>query len=44
MVGNREDVQKAALNKGSAVYITGGFETSQEIKQYADEHYLPIIS
>lgn len=44
IVGNREDVQKAALNKGSAVLITGGFETSQEIKQYADEHDLPIIS
>lgn len=44
IVGNREDVQKAALNKGSAVLITGGFETSQVIKQYADEHDLPIIS
>lgn len=44
IVGNREDVQKAALKKGSAVLITGGFDASNEIKQYADEHELPIIS
>ncbi len=44
IVGNRIDVQKAALKKGSAVLITGGFETSDEIVKYADEHDLPIIS
>ncbi|UEX90974.1 DRTGG domain-containing protein [Staphylococcus ratti] len=44
IVGNREDVQKAALKKGSAVLITGGFDASNEIKHYADEHELPIIS
>lgn len=44
IVGNRVDVQKAALKKGSAVLITGGFETSDEIVKYADEHDLPIIS
>lgn len=44
IVGNRVDVQKAALKKGSAVLITGGFETSDEIVKYADAHNLPIIS
>lgn len=44
IVGNRVDVQKAALKKGSAVLITGGFETSDEIVKYADERDLPIIS
>ncbi|MDT0715101.1 DRTGG domain-containing protein [Staphylococcus chromogenes] len=44
IVGNRVDVQKAALKKGSAILITGGFETSDEIVKYADEHDLPIIS
>lgn len=44
IVGNRVDVQKAALKKGSAVLITGGFETSDEIVKYADKHDLPIIS
>ncbi|UXR72527.1 MULTISPECIES: DRTGG domain-containing protein [unclassified Staphylococcus] len=44
IVGNRLDVQKAALEKGSAVLITGGFDTSSEIKRMADEKELPIIS
>lgn len=44
IVGNRKDVQLAALERGSAVLITGGFSTSNEIIKYADEHDLPIIS
>ncbi|UXR77454.1 MULTISPECIES: DRTGG domain-containing protein [unclassified Staphylococcus] len=44
IVGNRVDVQKAALEKGSAVLITGGFDTTSEIKRMADEKELPIIS
>ncbi|MBI5974230.1 DRTGG domain-containing protein [Staphylococcus canis] len=44
IVGNRLDVQKAALQKGSAVLITGGFDTTDEIKQIANENDLPIIS
>lgn len=44
IVGNRIDVQKAALKKGSAVLITGGFETADEIIKYAEERDLPIIS
>ena len=44
IVGNREDVQLAALKKGSAVLITGGFSTTQEIIKYANEHDLPVLS
>ncbi|MFP6334487.1 DRTGG domain-containing protein, partial [Bacillus subtilis] len=44
IVGNRKVVQLAALKRGSAVLITGGFNTSEEIIQYADEHELPILS
>ncbi|MBA1354011.1 MULTISPECIES: DRTGG domain-containing protein [Staphylococcus] len=44
IVGNRKDVQLAALKRGSAVLITGGFRTSNEIIKYADEHDLPILS
>ncbi|MCE5709674.1 CBS domain-containing protein [Staphylococcus pseudintermedius] len=44
IVGNRLDVQKAALERGSAVLITGGFDTTDEIKKMADEQNLPIIS
>ncbi|MCG7338458.1 CBS domain-containing protein [Staphylococcus sp. ACRSN] len=44
IVGNRKDVQLAALERGSAVLITGGFSTSSEIIKYADAHDLPIIS
>ncbi|MGV3244192.1 DRTGG domain-containing protein [Staphylococcus sp. 11261D007BR] len=44
IVGNRLDVQKAALQKGSAVLITGGFDTTDEIKAIANEKELPIIS
>lgn len=44
IVGNRLDVQKAALQKGSAVLITGGFDTTDEIKRMADDKGLPIIS
>ncbi|SEF59348.1 Predicted transcriptional regulator containing CBS domains [Caloramator fervidus] len=44
IVGNREDAQKLALDKGCAVLITGGFSCSEEIKRYANEKQLPIIS
>lgn len=44
IVGNRKDVQLEALKRGSAVLITGGFSTSDDIIKYADEHDLPIIS
>ncbi|AKS66886.1 hypothetical protein RN70_05500 [Staphylococcus schleiferi] len=44
IVGNRLDVQKAALEKGSAILITGGFDTTDEIKTMANNQNLPIIS
>lgn len=44
IVGNRTDVQLEALRHGSAVLITGGFNTTPEIKRYADQHDLPILS
>nr|WP_319003475.1 CBS domain-containing protein [Bacillus shivajii] len=44
IVGNREQVHKLALEEGSAVLITGGFDTSEDVKHLADELKLPIIS
>ncbi|GBF73992.1 hypothetical protein PA598K_02320 [Paenibacillus sp. 598K] len=44
IVGNRENVHRMALLAGAGVLITGGFDTSEEIKQLADERQLPIIS
>ena len=43
IVGNRTDVQKLALEDGAAVLITGGFETTPEISQLADELAMPIL-
>lgn len=44
IVGNRTEVHELALKEGVAVLITGGFDTTEEIKQLADEKELPIIS
>ncbi|MGG1660106.1 DRTGG domain-containing protein [Brevibacillus sp. NRS-1366] len=44
IVGNRYQAHKIALQQGAAVLITGGFDTSEEIKQLADRLALPIIS
>lgn len=44
IVGNREQVHKLALEAGSAVLITGGFDTSEDVKQLADELDLPLIT
>lgn len=44
IVGNREEVQALALEKGSAVLITGGFETTDEIVALANEVDMPILS
>ncbi|PYZ93749.1 hypothetical protein CR194_11385 [Salipaludibacillus keqinensis] len=44
IVGNREQVHKLALEEGSGILITGGFDTNDEVKQLADELNLPIIS
>ncbi|SOC36576.1 predicted transcriptional regulator [Ureibacillus acetophenoni] len=44
IVGNRFKAQENALKEGAAVLITGGFDTTEEIKRLADELELPIIS
>lgn len=44
IVGNRLQAHKIALQQGAAVLITGGFDTSEEVKQLADRLALPIIS
>ncbi len=43
IVGNREEVQRLALELGAAVLITGGFDTSTEISQLADELSMPVL-
>lgn len=44
IVGNREQAHKLSLQQGAAVLITGGFDTSEEVKSFADQLALPIIS
>ncbi len=44
IVGNRAKSHEVALQIGAAVLVTGGFDTSTEVKQLADEYDLPIIS
>jgi predicted transcriptional regulator len=43
IVGNRVQAHMCALGQGAGVLITGGFDTTQEVKQLADELALPII-
>lgn len=44
IVGNREDAQMKALEKGCAVLISGGFDTSEEVISLANKIGLPVIS
>ncbi|WP_062047766.1 DRTGG domain-containing protein [Bacillus sp. JCM 19034] len=44
IVGNREEIHKVGIQSGTAVLITGGFSTSEEVIRLADELELPIIS
>src|SRR5699024_7910589 len=44
IVGNRVKEHELALKAGAAVLITGGFDTTEHIKQLADEKNLPIMS
>ena len=43
IVGNRQGVQKLALENGAAVLITGGFDAEEEIARLADELELPVL-
>jgi len=44
LVGNRDGIQRIALEHGAAVLITGGFTAPEDVRQLADERELPIIS
>lgn len=44
IVGNRMKAHKTSLLAGAAVLVTGGFDTTDEVKALADELELPIIS
>ncbi|OEH84482.1 hypothetical protein BHU72_09760 [Desulfuribacillus stibiiarsenatis] len=44
IVGNRYEVHKMSLHQGAAVLITGGFDTTEEVKRLADELDLPVIT
>lgn len=43
IVGNRVQAHMLALGQGAGVLITGGFDTSDEVKELANELQLPII-
>ncbi|SDH99945.1 DRTGG domain-containing protein [Paenibacillus naphthalenovorans] len=43
IVGNRVQAHMCALSQGSGVLITGGFDTTPEVKKLADDLELPII-
>lgn len=44
IVGNREKAHIRALEQGAAVLITGGFDTTEDVKILANKLGLPIIS
>jgi predicted transcriptional regulator len=44
IVGNRDNVHRVSLERGAAVLITGGFDTTDEVKELADQLALPVIS
>lgn len=44
IVGNRTKAHEYALKAGAAVLITGGFDTTDDVKQLADELELPVLS
>lgn len=43
IVGNRVQAHMLGLGQGAGILVTGGFDTSDEVKQLADELALPII-
>jgi Predicted transcriptional regulator containing CBS domains len=44
IVGNRPKAHTCALQKGAGILITGGFDTTDEVKELADRLGWPIIS
>jgi len=44
IVGNRVQAHLGAVGRGAGILITGGFDTTPEVKELADELKLPVIS
>ncbi|WP_027964258.1 DRTGG domain-containing protein [Halalkalibacillus halophilus] len=44
IVGNRVKAQEQALEAGAAILITGGFDTTDHVKELANSYELPVIS
>src|SRR5699024_5211366 len=44
IVGNRVKAHELALKAGASVLITGGFDTEEYIKEFADQKQIPIMS
>lgn len=44
IVGNRVEAHRLALEQGAGVLITGGFETSEDVRTLADGIGLPVIT
>ncbi len=44
IVGNRESAHRCALEQGAGVLVTGGFETSADVRRLANERQLPILT
>ncbi len=44
IVGNRSNAHICALQHGAGVLITGGFDTSEQVKKLADQYHLPVVS
>ncbi|WP_432352223.1 DRTGG domain-containing protein [Sporosarcina sp. A2] len=44
IVGNRQRAHHLAISAGAAVLVTGGFDTTDEVKELANSNDLPIIT
>ncbi|REB06550.1 CBS domain-containing protein [Sporosarcina sp. BI001-red] len=44
IVGNRQKAHQLAISEGAAVLVTGGFDTTDEVKKLANSLDLPVIT
>lgn len=44
IVGNRQKAHQLAISEGAAVLVTGGFDTTDEVKELANSLDLPVIT
>lgn len=44
IVGNRQKAHQLAISEGAAVLVTGGFDTTDEVKDLANSLDLPVIT